>query len=151
MKTVGKAAVYPTKGDPWGRTRKSKISAGSGALRKDHHMAPSQFNKKILPDQDTDDGHMHCFILETWPTLKFSLRSWISATSNSLTSSKSLFGKEGGTTGQRIQSRPIHQCNVHSEAWLYSGCRHTGHVRLKAKKQTISQFCLFCFIRWPYV
>jgi len=34
----------------------------------------------------------------------------------------------------------------HSEAGLYSGCRHTGHVRLKTKEQTVSQFHLFCFI-----
>ena len=29
--------------------------------------------------------------------------------------------------------------DFHSEAWSYSGCRHTGHVRLKAKEQIVSQ------------
>ena len=37
------------------------------------------------------------------------------------------------------------ETGFHSEVW-YSGCRHTGHVRLKAKEQTVSQYRLSYFI-----
>lgn len=50
------------------------------------------------------------------------------------------------TIGNGI-SQPIHQRSDHSEAWLYSGCRQTGQVRLESQRnKTVNQSCLLYLI-----